>query len=201
MDRQLLSLINIKEKLIGKTLEVSFDLHGVLDDFLEKRKDNNSELVQFFSDNTSLIEEIYQKADYKNLRTLKQIIFDFKRIFEHLPEKAKDKPKFLQEVLKVLIYFSINIRCANMLAKDIYKLKEAWEYPGMQEKFDYKEKIPGEKQSLLSEEEIKKLVSLKKIVDESDYLRLSLSLYKPILGLFWWSDFFDKGIIDKNKRD
>jgi hypothetical protein len=112
----------IKEKLIGKTFEVSPDLHGSLEYFISKVQE--SDLRKFLSINTKVIEDVYKRAEHENLRNLKQIILDFERIFKELPEKARKKPEFLQDLLKSLMAFSIEIKRGTMLPEDIKNFRE-----------------------------------------------------------------------------
>lgn len=114
----------IKEKLIGKTFSILPDFQGALKDFIDKT--NNPNLKEFLSVNTELIQDLFGKAEYENLRNLRQIILDFERIFDVLPEKAKNKPELLQDILKLLIAFSIEIKRGTMLPKDISKLQEEY---------------------------------------------------------------------------
>lgn len=112
----------IKEKLIGKTFEVSPDLHGSLEYFISKVQE--SDLRKFLSINTKVIEDVYKREEHENLRNLKQIILDFERIFKELPEKARKKPEFLQDLLKSLMAFSIEIKRGTMLPEDIKNFRE-----------------------------------------------------------------------------
>lgn len=96
----------IKEKLIGKTFEVSLDFTGALNNLIAFVQLNTN--IQTFLDNkTKIIEDIYGKAGYKNLRILKQIILDFERICKVLPEKARKNSAVLREILSNLTIFLI----------------------------------------------------------------------------------------------
>lgn len=147
----------IKEKLIGKTFEIGFDLHSALENFIEKV--DNSEIKNIFKENAQLIEEIYQTADYRNLRILNQIVLAFERIFRELPDKAKDKPQLPQDILKILTAFSIEVNRANLITKDIGKLEEIYKVGfeiqlANRQKLEYEEKkknLELEKRKLESE--------------------------------------------------
>ncbi|MBN3950585.1 MAG: NTPase [Nostoc sp. NMS7] len=85
----------IKEKLINQDLAIEPDFHGALEKFITNV--SKPDIRKFLSENIHLIQNVYIKAEYENLRTLKQIILDFERIFESLPEKAH---KSKEEILK-----------------------------------------------------------------------------------------------------
>lgn len=188
----------IKEKLIGKTFDIARDLHGALKSFIQET--DNTEIKSFLLDNTELVEDIYLKSEYENLRSLKQIILDFERIFQELPEKAKSKSELLQKILRLLMAFSIQIKGGALLPKNINKLKEAQEFEYNEGRRNYhKNKGTKDNQDDLSstsdEEDNKVLISLKKIIDKHQFL--NLLIYEPLPNLEWWQDFFDRGQINK----
>lgn len=77
----------IKEKLVGKSFEINTDFNDALKYLITYV--NESKLEKFLSAKISLIEHLYKKAEAKNLRTLKQIILDFERIYKVLPKKQR----------------------------------------------------------------------------------------------------------------
>ena len=164
---------DIKEKLIGKTFDVDLDLDGALKDFIQEC--DNTDTESFLSGNNELIEELYQKADYENLRSLKQIILDFERIFQKLPEKARNKSELLQDILKLLMAFSIEIKRGNLSPKNINKLQESQK---------------NNSSIASSEDNTQELSSF-----------LNLLIYTPFPSLAWWQTFFDKGIINTSELE
>ncbi|BAZ32691.1 hypothetical protein NIES4074_51970 [Cylindrospermum sp. NIES-4074] len=182
---------SIKEKLIGKTFNVVLDFNGALEDFICSV--DNTEVRNFLSTNTELIEEVYKTAECENLRILKQIVLDFERIFKELPEKARSKPELLKDFLKLLMAFSIEIRRGTMLPKDISKLEE--EYVSLMSK-KYSSRQAASSDIKVNNEELTKL---EKIL--SSYTILNLDLHEPFPSKVWWERFFDKGILDRQELD
>lgn len=178
----------IKEKLIGKTFGVSLDFEGALENFITGV--NNQDVQSFLSGNTDLIQNLYNKAEYENLRNLKQIILDFERIFEILPAKVKSKPEILQDVFKLLMAFSIEIKRAAMQPKDISKLQD--EYISVLSKGISLRQTAS---SVVNNSE--ELTSLQKILNRYTLL----NLYDPFPSAAWWQTFFDKGILDKQELE
>ncbi|MDY6783594.1 MAG: P-loop NTPase fold protein [Cyanobacteriota bacterium] len=177
---------NIKEKLIGKTFEVSFDLEGGLKSFVEQTDD----IREFLLSNFDLIEDLYGTAEYKNLRSLKQIIFDFERIYKVLPEKAKAEPEILKDIMRPLIALSIEIQRGNMKASDITKLPE-----------EYSKQIQSNwsrQNNLGTQNNEQKQSTLQEILDRYPFLYpfSIVSDDKMILDYEWWQTFFDSGVID-----
>lgn len=188
---------SIKEKLIGKTLSISFDLESSLNDFINKLK--NPYVKKFLFDNTNLIQELYQQAEYKNLRTLNLIVLDFEKIFEtfdnQLRKKVENKPEVLQEILKILIAFSIEIKNGILFPKDISRLSFEYlsrPYKSSSPKFNrFENRLPD----LIIKDNNEELSPLQKILNKYR----SLSLHEPFLGSIWWIDFFDRGVINKEE--
>ena len=187
---------DIKEKLIGKTFHVALDLEGALEDFIQKS--DNAKIESFLSDNRELIEELYQKAEYENLRSLKQIILDFERIFQELPEKAKNKSELLQDILRFLMAFSIEIKRGILLPKNISKLQEAQVFKLTQARHEHinsrRQANQNNSSSPTSNDNNQELISLKVIIDRYSFLNLLIDT--PFPSLVWWQTFFDKGIIN-----
>jgi hypothetical protein len=174
----------IKEKLIGKTFTVASDFQAAFKDFTNKT--NNLEAKELLFKNFDLIQDLYRRSEYQNLRSLKQIILDFERIFENLPEKSRSKPELLQDLLKLLIAFSIEIKRGNMLPKDLENLQN-----------DYVSETIAQlnsKQSpsSVTEDKAKFQYPLQKMF--STYAILDPFYLFPSTS--WWQAFFDKGIID-----
>ncbi|WP_414625178.1 P-loop NTPase fold protein [Calothrix sp. CCY 0018] len=186
----------IKEKLIGKTFGVSLDFEGALESFIAIV--DNSDVRQFLSDNIELIENLYKKAEFENLRCLRQIILDFDRIYKVLPEKATSKVEILQEILKVLMAFSIEIKRGNMLATDISKLEygRISEYM-LRKTFGVPQASSSVVKENIIEENNKEESPLAKIVNTYP----ELDLPEPFLGKVWWQTFFDKGILDTQELE
>ena len=186
---------DIKEKLIGMTFDVCFDLDGALKDFIKEI--DNSTIENFLFNNIQLIEEIYEKAEYKNLRCLKQIILDFERIFQKLPEKARNKSQLLQEILQILIAFSIEIKRGAILPQEISKLED--EYGSRLTKevnLDQMVGIQSEFPNNISNIDTQEPNDLQKMFDRYDEGFLNFLIYQPLPNLSWWQTLFDKGIIN-----
>jgi len=184
-----ISYSTIKEKLIGKTFAISRDLEGALESFINIV--DNSDIKQFLSKNTELIEKLYHQAKFDNLRCLKQIILDFERIFQVLPDKAKNKSELLQDILKVLIAFSVEIKRGNMLPVEISQLENEHRSLYIKKLSSHKEYDETTKQN--NEEETK----FAQILD----IYPELHLYEPFLGKLWWQTFFDQGILDTKELE
>lgn len=181
--------IAIKEKLIGQTFDILPDFHNALKDFIDRS--NNPGVQNFLAKNVELIQDLYSKAEYENLRNLKQIILDFERIFEVLPEKAKNKQELLQDLLKLLMAFSIEIKRGAMYPKDISKLQEEY-VSGLSQQVSSRQA-----RNSVTKDSSKEQSSLQRML--SRYTMLNL--YDPFPSKTWWQTFFDRGILDTQELE
>jgi GTPase SAR1 family protein len=170
---------SIKEKLIGKTFGVFPDFDGALENFITIV--NHEDVKCFLSSHTKSIQDLYEKAEYENLRNLKQIILDFERIFNALPGKAKNKTELLEHLLKMLMAFSIEIKRGSILSKDIGHLQMKYLSKGRYKMSDS-----------TTDENDQKITQVKTVFDRYPFL----NIYDPFPSSIWWQDFFEKGIMD-----
>ncbi len=179
----------IKEKLIGRTFGVFPDFERALENFIAQT--DNTSVRSFLSENVELIKDLYDKAEYENLRNLKLIVLDFERIFEAMPEKARSKPEILKDILKLLIAFSIEIKRGLMLPQDINKLQE--EYITALSK-----PVPSRQTaSSVTQDKDEEPTSLHKIINTYS----AFELHEPFPSSVWWQIFFERGIIDSQELE
>lgn len=176
-----------KEKLIGKTFSAKTDFNGALIYFIKDIQ--NKDIKSFLENNSGLIKNFFDNAKCQNLRTLHQIILDFERIYKSLPTKALGKEILLQDLLRMLMCFSLEIKRNNMSEKDILDLFEA--STNLQRKNYFKQQGKN-----LEEEKyqgLRKFENLEPII--AIYSQLNFS--NPSPSLAWWSLFFNQGKIDR----
>jgi len=179
----------IKEKLIGRTFGIFPDFERALENFRAQTGDTN--VRSFLSENVQVIKDLYDKAEYENLRNLKVIVLDFERIFKAMPEKVRSKPEILKYVLKLLIAFSIEIKRGRMLPEDINKLPE--EYTTALSKL-----VPSRQTaSSVTQDKDEEPTSLHKIINTYS----ALDLDEPFPSSVWWQIFFERGIIDSQELE
>lgn len=90
-----------KEKVIGKTFEVRHNFNDVLSSFLKEEKYN------LLNKNKEIIIDIYNKANYKNLRHIKQTILDFEYIIKLIDNEYIKNKEFISTL--VYHFFALNI--------------------------------------------------------------------------------------------
>ena len=166
----------IKEKLIGKTLLIVPDLDSAIDDFIGKVTDLAAK--EFLTQNHLLIAETYNLTGFKNLRILKQSLWDFERIYLVLPEKAISKPELVKKILRLSLIFSLEVRVGELPAKDIININQSRFLfkPLASSKNDPKDKSPNQK-----------FIEKYSVLDSWD----------PIPEVTFWSEYLEKGTINK----
>ncbi len=174
---------SIKEKLIGKTFDISLDFTGALESFIKMV--DHSEVESFLNSQTDLIRNIYETAEYDNLRSLKQVVFDFKRIYDQVPEKIKLKPEILQEILRLLMVISIAIKLGQVFPKDIARFKEEYMYR-------LQKKISNQSPNMPKEGHDKN----ENVMDRCSGF---IDFFDPFPSFYWWETFFSKGIVDSEE--
>ena len=109
----------IKEKLVGKTLEVEPETDDALSSFLRELPPKHAELIKGQS---QAVIEIYAASGYKNLRHLRQALLDFSRLVDRLAPKAVKKTELVSELLHTYLIYSFETRSGHMSPAEIPKL-------------------------------------------------------------------------------
>ncbi len=165
----------IKEKLIGKTFELTPHLNQALDAFLSTIDTPCARKI--YEQNVDIISSLYLKSQYHNLRHLKQALWDFERLTQFVDDSALSKDELMGHLLQLFLIFSFEIKSGNILPKAIARMKSSY-YSSM---FDY-----DKNQNYSIYEAI-----IKKYRPTSfDDLLLDESI---------WIDIFDKGKISPEK--
>ena len=118
----------IKEKLIGETFEYAPQFDYIINGIL-MRYENDAELIRFLRENTKLIINTFHKSGTRNLRILKHVLNDFKKIHEMV---SKNYPNTNYRVLQTMLIFTIAVSFeikAGKVTKDKFmNLKDNEEY-------------------------------------------------------------------------
>jgi hypothetical protein len=77
----------IKEKCVSREFEIVTDIESAFDSFIKR---DVSSYDKFLENEKNQLIEIFDKCDHKNLRTLKNIIFDFRKFCDEIKTIHKD---------------------------------------------------------------------------------------------------------------
>lgn len=179
----------IKEKLIGKTFEIFPDFKSAINDFLAQIQDK--EVKKVVLSKTDYIFNLFKKAECNNLRILHQIILDFERIFNALPEKIVKQIDSIQEIIEILTILSIEISSGNIQPKEIDIIDKSLNDRLMSSISSH---VTNNKNSPNKDTDKKDLSG---VFDKYE-IKASLFTSKEWFpNLSWWKIFFDKGIVNK----
>ena len=126
---------------------------------------------------------MYEKSAYENLRSLKQIVLNFKRIFDVLPPKALSMPDVIEALVRSLTALSIEVQRGDLPSNEIGDLVNQ-----NAERIAARHALQRNKNA--DKEELKKISPA---FLEKYSLFFTHSLFP---GEAWWQNFFDKGILD-----
>ncbi len=92
-----------KEKLVGKTFEVTSDLHSACKIFLNVI--SSLHVANIFKEDMQTIEDLYVSANYNNLRHLRQFFLDVQRIISLLGDKYVSNDEFIRVFFSSIVNF------------------------------------------------------------------------------------------------
>lgn len=112
--------IQIKEKLLGKAFEVSPDKDMALSSFI--RSLEKEPIKAFMADRLEKINRIYANSSCKNLRVLRQTIFDFERFHDVLENEIKENSEAIEDLFELFFIHSIAIKSGMIYPTDLQKI-------------------------------------------------------------------------------
>jgi KAP family P-loop domain len=115
--------ISIKEKLIGKTLEIRQDVPKVVEYYLSEVKHRETKIA--LKNNLYLIEKIYHQSKSNNLRALKYLFYDFERFCHLIDLKYFDNLALFENLVRVYYIFGLEVFMGSLSAVELAKFKSA----------------------------------------------------------------------------
>lgn len=162
----------IKEKVIGRTFQIQPNVHAALDHFVKEVSSRKAHSI--LNAERDAILAIFQRAEYDNLRQLRQAVFDFSDIWDCIhTEGLEGKLDFVRHLLNDVLTLSIEHRAGTLTISDIAGL-------GMldwSKYFNEKEKESDEKPLSPKEQALKRHG-----LDQGPVLALTASAYAEFFG-------------------
>ena len=162
----------IKEKLIGKTFEIVPEVGIALAAFISQSSSVTNKKI--LESQKTLITNLYNASNYKNLRHLKQAIADFEWLLDVISEKAKSNDNVLKSLITTYLVFTFEIKSGEMQASQIKDISNEWV------------------KYFLDKEKDKDNV-IHKITSKYP----EFNIYDLILSEELWMQIFDKGLFDE----
>ena len=118
----------IKEKLIGETFEYAPKFDYIINGIL-MRYENNSTLVRFLRENSSLIMSTFKRSGTRNLRILKTALNDFKKIYEMTDKFFPNTNKLIMQTMLIFtIAASFEIKAGKVTKEKFKNIEDNEEY-------------------------------------------------------------------------
>jgi hypothetical protein len=166
----------IKEKLIGKTLQLESDVDSVFDMFANNIL-SNTDLKAAFEDNKQEIIDIYKQSGYNNLRSLRKIFLEFSSLYTLIDTEISKNPALMRHLLQLFTLISMEIYAGAIKVSDLSKHLGS----------DYFLELAAEKVD--GEIERNKRISGK----------YTININETLLEVADWQQWFSKGILDSKK--
>lgn len=112
--------LTIKEKIIGKSLNIQSDFEIAYDSFINHISDTSTK--ELLKNKKFQILELYKIANYNNLRHLRQTILDFERFYRFMPELIEEKNDLIEHIIALFFTISFELRKGNIIESEISKL-------------------------------------------------------------------------------
>jgi KAP family P-loop domain len=109
--------LRIKEKLIGKSFEVSSNMEGALKEFIGELR--NHKLIELLTNELELIKTLFKESNYNNLRHLKQSILELERFYLMLPEIVFTKKNLVIDLISYFLCISFELKKGEFKEDDI----------------------------------------------------------------------------------
>lgn len=165
---------SIKEKLVGKTVEVEADVAKIYDYFVEELISDRP-LQDIILKHKKAVIKSFNESGYKNLRSLRKCFLDLVLWVELLDEEVTDKSDLIEHFLTVFTSVSMEVHAGKVLPGKVGELFGVGiDYLGMSDS------------ELLSEE--KKFTDIKS--------KYSLSFLDSVIDIGIFKQFFESGYIN-----
>lgn len=110
----------IREKLIGRSFSIDGDLGAATQSFLLEIE--SSEIRQLVAKNLEDVYLVFEMAEYKNLRHLRQALLDFARVFAWLDDPARKEPRLVRDLLMTVLIYTFEVKAGNLKKEDLKEL-------------------------------------------------------------------------------
>ena len=164
-----------KEKIFGRILELQPALPEALDEFIATpiiKNDKIAYVESFLKNNKAHIEDVYNLSELKNLRVLRQAIWDFERIWHCATAEQRKNSIAMLNLMKFFLVFAMEYKSGRLITEDLRARFNAYM------KWDKNE---GEQPPIAK--------ALKRYT--------AIELYIPVLSDDLLSDLLEKGIFDQ----
>lgn len=163
---------HIKEKLIGKTFQITPCFEEALEYFLSKLK--HSKCRNFLKKNKKIILSTHNESKYNNIRITIQSLFDFERFYKKIKFEHLKKNFLTQKLLRIFLIIAIENKRNSNFFDDIKKIKEY---------------------EILKTKEQQEIPDSDNVIDKYK----EFSFYSTILEIKTWKDIINNNLIKQDE--
>ncbi|NOQ27969.1 MAG: hypothetical protein GQ564_21610 [Bacteroidales bacterium] len=120
LDEESVKYLQIKEKVIGKSFDVLSNIKSAVENFINQLSDEQQKLL--LKEKENLIVNLFNHANYGNLRHLRQSILDFERFSNFLPDIATNKSDLINHIIELFFIVSFELKKGAIAEDDIFKI-------------------------------------------------------------------------------
>jgi hypothetical protein len=103
----------IKEKVIGRTFAVEPEFHSALEQFVEELQSDKAHVE--LKSRLKIVERVYTRAGYRNLRQVRQALFDFADLWSCLPPvESTRRGEFVDRLVADICSVAIECRAGTV---------------------------------------------------------------------------------------
>ncbi len=124
----------IKEKLIGKTVEVKADVSRVYQNLIQSIVPDF--IKGLFEAHKLDVIKVFEQSGYQNLRSLRKCLIELKEWVESFESDVKEKPELLAHFFSLFTMLSMEIYSGNVRSNQIMELIGGFEYMPMVDEDD-----------------------------------------------------------------
>ena len=115
-----LSYKRIKEKLIGRSLQVEPELSAALQVFTSAIKSANARAV--IRTHQQTIEAIFSRSNLNNLRLLRHALYDLERLLDGIKSSFRKNAVLIEHLIRMFLIYAIEIRSGAIETTDLAQL-------------------------------------------------------------------------------
>ncbi len=113
-----------KEKVIGRTFEVTPETSSAIESFSNELP--NQTTIEIVKKNFEAIQQVYDCSQFKNLRLVRNALWEFDRILKVLDEKLMRSDELISDFLSLYLVHSLEINSGSIKPSEIKKLNDRW---------------------------------------------------------------------------
>jgi hypothetical protein len=115
----------VKEKVIGRTLELISSYSEAVAYFISQTDDNNAapSLSKFLTRHNATIEFIYNQLGLNNLKILQQTIWEYERLWKELTLTQRRNVRATRAILRLFLSLSFEFKAGRIASDDLLAAK------------------------------------------------------------------------------